>query len=455
MTAPTAATHADPADLPRRIGFWGGSAIMVGVIIGSGIFKSPTDLARQLDSPWTALLFWLMGGLISLCGALTYAELATMFPRSGGVYVFLREGFGRVTAFTFGWTYMILIKPFAAGGIAIVFAEYMNQLTGSDWDPRFTTCTVLIVLTAVNSVHVQVGTGAALLMTSLKVAALLAIIVLAVVGGQGASANFAPVASGMPLYLAIAPAMAAVLWTYDGWSDVGAVAGEVREPQRRLPRIYICGTLLVTALYLAVNAACMSVLPVEEMRQEERIASRVMELLVGPAAATAVTLIVLVSTLGSTHSSIITGARVTFAQARDGLLFRFLGRISPRFGTPIVSLWVQATLSCIAVCALGKFSALIEGFVFVMWIFYGMAAVSVIILRRTRPDAARPFHCPGYPWIPLAFASCAAAMTVLSILADPRTNLAWLGVLLLGPPLYWVWMKAAAMRRPGADAPAD
>ncbi|MBK8914880.1 MAG: amino acid permease [Phycisphaerales bacterium] len=443
MTANPATRDPTAADLPRRIGFWGGSAIMVGVIIGSGIFKSPTDLARQLDSPWTALLFWLAGGLISLCGALTYAELATMFPRSGGVYVFLREGYGRVVAFTFGWSYLVLVKPFAAGGIAIVFAEYLNPLIGSEWDPRFATCAVLIGLTAVNSLHVQVGTGAALLMTSLKVGALLAIVVLAVAGGSGSAANFAPVASGVPLYLAFAPAMAAVLWTYDGWSDVGAVAGEVREPQRRLPRIYICGTLLVTALYLAVNAACMSILPVEAMRSEERIASRVMELLVGPAAATVVTLIVLVSTLGSTHSSIITGARVTFAQARDGLLFRFLGRISPRFGTPIVSLWVQATLACIAVCVLGRFSELIEGFVFVMWIFYGMAAVSVVILRQARPDAPRPFRCPGYPWIPLAFAACAAAMTVLSILAKPQVNLSWLGVLLLGPLLYWVWRKAA------------
>lgn len=425
---------------------------MVGVIIGSGIFRSPAGLAKTLGSPWLIELFWLLGGLLSLAGALTYAELATMYPRSGGVYVFLREGFGELTAFVFGWAYMVLVKPFAAGGIAIVFAENLNVLLGLQWDPRFLTCAIILLLTAVNTLHVDIGAGVAVVLTTLKVGALVAIVTLAVVGMHGNTANMASIPVEMPLGSAIAPAMAAVLWTYDGWSDIGAIAGEVRNPQRMLPRIYVGGTLAVTALYLAVNAVYMWMLPLGQIAGTDSVAPLVMQRLIGAGGATAVTLIILASTLGSTHSSIITGARVTFGQARDGLLFSFLGQIDARFGTPAISLWVQAALSCIAVVALGEFSTLIEGFVFVMWIFYALAAAAVFVLRIRRPDAPRPYRCVGYPVVPLVFIIASLGMTVLQLINNPIENRRWLLVLLIGVPIYFFWKAWQRRARGGVRA---
>jgi APA family basic amino acid/polyamine antiporter len=449
------------ADLRRDIGLWGALAIMVGIMIGNGIFRAPIEIAPKLGSPWLILALWVVGGLISLCGALTYAELATMYPQSGGVYVFLREGLGRGVAFVFGWTYMLITKPYAAAGIAVVFGEHVNALFRVHWDYRITTCAMLFLLTVINTVHVRVGSSVAVFLTALKVLALVAIAALGFTLGVGSPAHFASVPTEVSLLAALTPVMAAILWAYDGWSDVGAIAGEVRNPQRRLPRIYLLGTAAITGLYVAVIAAYLWVVPLGDMRKihpDTGIAPEVTTRLLGAAAATGVTLVVLISTFGSTHGSIITGARVTYAQARDGLLFRFLGVVSPRWGTPIVSLWVQLLLSCLATIFVANWSDLIGGFTFTMWIFYALAAVSIFILRRRRPDLVRPYRCWGYPVIPLLFIAAAAFMTVLALwndLSSPATRgvktLPWLGVLLAGWPVYLVWRRVAG-RVPAASA---
>ncbi len=430
-------------------------------MIGSGIFQSPSAIAPWLGNPALILLLWLAGGALSLCGALTYAELAAMYPQSGGVYVFLREGYGRGMAFVFGWTYLLLAKPFAAGGIAVVFAGHLNGLLGTQWDVRVVTSAVLVGLTALNTFGLRLGSGVAGVLTALKVGALAAIVLLAVALMNGEVGNFRSVPAvtsegvEIPLVVGVAAAMSLVLWTYDGWSDVGAIAGEVREPHRNLPRVYLAGTAAVTVLYLAVNAVYFWLVPLGEMRQTETIAPLVVSRLMaglglaGTFGATAVSLIVLTSTLGSTHGSIITGARISYAQARDGLLFRGLGRVEPRFGTPAVSLWVQAVLAVAATWYAGNFQELASTFVFTMWIFYGLAGAVVIILRRRRSGAERPYRCPGYPWVPGLFVAASAAMTALGLVEDPRQNLVWVGVLLAGVPVYLVWQRATAHRAEG------
>jgi len=431
------------ADLPRRIGFWGASAVMVGIIIGSGIFRTPTSIAQQMGDPWLVLLLWLVGGVLSLFGALTYAELAVMYPQSGGVYVFLREGLGRCVAFVFGWTYVLISKPLAAAGIAIIFGEHVNALLGVTWDPRLVTIGILVVLTAINIVGMTLGSRVAMVLTCVKLAALMAIVGLglAVVPGSGRALEAVP--APKPFIDGLLPVMFLIMWTYDGWSDVGAIAGEVKDPQRQLPRVYLTGTAIITLIYVAVNAVYMLLVPLEEMRGMDTVAPTVVERLLPANLAAAggviVTGIVLVSTLGSTHGSIMTGARVTFAQARDGLLFSFLGRVHPRFETPAVSLVVQLVLSCIACWFVGDFERLAGGFLFTMWIFYGLAACSIFILRVKRPDAPRPYKCWGYPVVPAVFILAAAAMTVLSIRDTPVQSLVWLGVLLAGVPVYFVW----------------
>ncbi|MFN0134342.1 MAG: APC family permease [Phycisphaerales bacterium] len=444
------------ADLPRRIGFWGASAVMVGVIIGSGIFQTPPGIAKELASPLLILFLWLLGGGLALLGAFTFAELACMYPQSGGVYVFLRQGLGPRVAFVFGWTYMLLTKPFAAAGIAFIFAEHLNRLLGTTLDPRLITTAVLVTLTAINIVGVGPSTGLAKILTALKFGALAAIVLLALLLRKGDAANFAavPLAEAKPIFLAIAPVMAAIMWTYDGWSDVGAIAGEVKDPTRSLPRIFIAGTLATTALYVAVNAVYHWLLPMAELRATSTVAPLVMSRLVGDLGTTAVTAIVLASTLGSSHSSVLTGARVTFAQARDGLLFSWLAAIHPRLKTPHIALLQQLGFALLALWVLGNFKSLADGFVFTMWIFYGLGGVAIFILRRREPDRPRPFRCPGYPIVPAIFVLSALAMTALTIwtdVSDPKSRgmatLPWIGILFMGLPVYSVWKNLTNQAR--------
>jgi len=426
-------------DLPRRIGFWGGSAIMVGIIIGSGIFQTPPEIAKQLGSPALILCLWVVGGILSLFGAFVYAELAAMFPRSGGIYVYLNEGLGSRVAFTFGWTYLLLLKPFAAAAVSITLADHVNQLFGTSWSTPAIAGVTIVVLTCVNVVSVKGSSIVAIVLTSLKMLALAAIVALGLFLAKGGSSNFAAVPTGKPTWMAVAPAMCMILWTYDGWADVSAISGEVNEPGRQLPRILLMGVSATIVLYVAVNAVYFAVVPIQEMAGLKTIAPLVMERLLGANSAKVVTAMIVISTLGAGHAAILTGARVTFAQARDGLLFRFLGHVHPKHQTPDVSLWIQAVLAIAAILYLGKFNDLSEGFVFVFWIFHGLIAASVMILRSRRPDVERPYKCWGYPWVPIVFIVICVGMTVAYVAQDPRKTLPWLGVLFLGVPAHALW----------------
>ncbi len=423
---------------------------MIGVIIGSGIFRTPTAIATQIASPLLILGLWVAGGLICLAGALTFGELASMHPKSGGVYVFLKEGFGNVTAFVFGWAYLLLIKPFAAGGIAFVFAEHVVKLLGISGTPaeldlwvKGITTVMLLALTAINIRGVGLSTAVAGVLTAVKFGALAFIVLLTFGMGHGDASRLQadPSASGPVTLGAIVAVMSMILWTYDGWADVGSIAGEVKDPQKRLPRIYIGGTLAVIAIYLLVNAAYFMLVPLGEMKSTPTVAPLVMERLLGPIGAVVVTVVIALSTLGSSHASVMTGARVSYAQARDGLLFRFIGHVHPMHATPDVSLIAQVTLGIVAVWWLGSFQKLADSFVFTMWIFYGLAGASIFVLRRTQPDAPRAFRCPGYPVVPAVFVLVSLAMTTLSVMQDPRTTLMWIGVLLAGVPVYFAWRR--------------
>lgn len=435
---------------------------MVGVIIGTGIFRTPPFIASQLGSPALVLGLWALGGLLALAGALTFAELATMMPRSGGLYVFLEEGLGRPVAFVFGWTYLLVSKPFAAAGIAVIAAEHglalLGGAPGGPWAQRLAvnglTSAILLLLTVANVRGLGLAAAMARLLTGTKVLALVVLVLLAVLLPGGSPAHLVATPPPVPWSLALPAAMAGILWTYDGWADVGAVAGEVEAPQRNLPRVFLLGTLFVTVLYLAVNAAWLWVLPLAEMRGLDTVAPAVMERLVGPAGGRLVALLVLVSALGASHGGVLTGARVTFAQARDGLLFRSLAGIHARFQTPAPSLWAQLLLAMVAlwhpmllgIVEASPFQRLADGFTFTMWIFYGLGALSLFVLRVRQPDRPRPFRCWGYPLVPALFLLASLVMTVLTLradLLDPASRgwatLPWLGVLLAGLPAWLLW----------------
>lgn len=456
--------HGVAADLPRRIGFWGAIAIMIGVTIGTGIFRAPVDVAKEVGTPYAALALWTAGGVLSLLGAFTFAEMSTRYPHSGGIYVFLREGYGPTVSFIFGWTYLLISKPAAAAAIAIVFAQHFNALLGWDGSPnrelitQISTCVLLILLTAVNTFRVQLGTGVAIFITSLKVASLLLIVATAFAFGPSDATSFHFADVPKPFWQAIAPAMGSILWTYDGWNDVGSVAGEVKNPRQTLPRVFFVGTLAITLLYVAVNAVYLWVVPLDEMRGLETVAPEAMGRMIGPIGGKIVTAMILLSSLGATHAAIITGARVTFAQARDGLLFRVLAHTNKLHSTPDVSLWSQCAMGCIAIFWLKTFDNLADAFVFSIWIFYGMAAFSIFIMRyraaKTGSTGDEVFLCPGYPWVPAVFVLSAALMIYLSIYEAPFQKLSMLAVLLLGVPVYFVWralFPARESRLPTSD----
>jgi amino acid transporter len=304
------------------------------------------------------------------------------------------------------------------------------------------TCIALTILTLINVLGVRGSARFAIVLTGLKYLAIGAIIVLGVFAamrGGDPGGHFAASAAPKTFMRAIVPVMAAIMWTYDGWADVGSIAGEIVDPQRTLPRVYALGTLAVIGLYVLANGVYLWHLPLADMRQTETVAPLLMTRLAGPTGTAAVTLLIILSTLGSSHAGVMTGARVTFAQARDGLLFRFLGRVSPRFRTPAVSLWTQLALSCAMVLVLRDFQSLADSFIFTIWIFYGLAAVSVFILRVRLRDRGRRFRVPGYPYVPAIFIVTAAVMTVLAVMDDPKINGTWLAVLVAGVPVYYLW----------------
>jgi APA family basic amino acid/polyamine antiporter len=432
---------------------------MIGITIGSGIFRTPTSIAAETGSPAFILLLWTVGGVISLFGALTFAELITMYPHSGGVYVFLREGYGRWLSFVFGWTYMLLSKPLAAAGIASVMAEHLGALIGHPMSEvvggrlvlnplgQGVICGLFIVLTWINVAGVRLGASITAALTALKVAALVGVILFALALWRGDSSNFTGVPSDKPWWLALAPIMAAIMWTYDGWNDIGSIAGEVKNPSRTLPVVFLLGTAIIVLLYVIINAVYIWMVPLSEMKTAPTIAPLVMGRLIGPPGATAAGVMIVLATFGATQGSIITGARITYAQARDGLIFRWLAGVHPTHLTPSHSLWFQCVLSCIAVITLRNFESFAGGFVFTIWIFYGLAGASIFILRAKRPDAPRPFRCIGYPVVPALFVLVAIAMTVLAIIDDWKTTSLWLGVLSLGVPVYFAWERLRGRAR--------
>lgn len=442
MTEPALA-HA--SSLPRRLGLWSAVAVLVGSTIGSGIFRSPAGIADKLPGPLPLLIVWVAGGIFALCGALTLAEVAGAYPQTGGVYVYIREAWGRLAGFLFGWTELVLIRAAALGAISTTFAEYMLRVTGRDpsvapFDSmvHYVAAAAILVTASFNYVGLKWGSLVQNITTLAKTGALLLIIVLAfALGLPETGGHYTPaIPTGSFSLMPFGLALVSVLWVYDGWADVSFVGGEVKDPERNLPRVLIYGTLIIIGLYLLANLAYLAVLPVEEIRRSKLVAADVAERVMGTPGVAFVSVAVMVSTFGTLNGSVMTGARVLFATAADGLLFKPIATVHPTYKTPSVAIVLEAVLGVLFVM-IGTFEQLADAFVTAIVPFYAMAVASVFVFRR-RPGYAPPFRVPGYPVVPAIFIAATILLLGNAVL-DPTSRyptLAVLGIILLGIPVF-------------------
>jgi APA family basic amino acid/polyamine antiporter len=454
--------------LQRSLGVFSASAIIVGSQIGSGIFIAPSIMAGLVSAPGVYLGLWLLGGLLTLLGALSYAELATRLPRAGGQYVFLRESFGPLVGFLYGWTLFLIIQSGFNAAVAIAFAKYLGGIGIATGEgdlvlglgplvvsrAQLAAVGVVALLTGVNCLGVKEGALVQNLFTTLKVGAVVLLVLIGFASGKGSLSHFSPPFSTalgpeglkMGFLAAAAVAMSKALFAYDAWNSVTFVAEEIRDPPRDLPRALIGGTLTTTLTYAAACAVYLYVLPMSRMAAvpENRVAAEVASVLLGPAGLTAVSVAILVSTFGCENGLILTGARVLYAMARDGCFFKSCASVHPRYRTPHVALVVQGIWSAVLALS-GSYSRLLTYVTFASLLFNALTVVGLFVLRRR--DVGEPGHRTiGYPLTPLLYLAGAGFFIVYIFVGDPVASLIGLGLVGLGLPAY-LWLRRSAPTR--------
>ncbi len=449
MSAPPSAPG-----LQRRLGLWSSVAVLIGITIGSGIFRSPAGIAAKLPGPLPLMAVWVAGGVVALCGALSLAEIASVYPKTGGIYAYLRECWGRMPAFLFGWAEFIIIRAAAIGAISLTFAEYSLRVAGfdasvapySDWS-HWLAALAIIVTSAFNIVGMRWGSLIQNITTVAKYAGLLIIAVMAIaIGLPKTGGHFTPMAPpGSFSVGAFGLALVSVLWAFDGWADVSFVGGEIKDPQKNLPRALIIGTVAVVVIYLLANMAYLIVFPVDQIAKSKLVAADVAQYLVGAWGVTMVGLTVMLSTFGSLNGTMLASPRIFFAMADDGLFFKQVAKVHPKYETP----WVAISLSCalgVGFVLLRTFEQLADAFVTAIVPFYMMAIAGIFVLRR-RKDHAPAFRTPLYPIAPIIFL-LSTTFLIVTALVDETTRwpaLAVFGAILAGIPVYLF----AFRQRPG------
>jgi amino acid transporter len=431
------------AHLVRRLGLWSSIGIVIGVTIGSGIFRTPAGIATRVPDPTLMLAVWLLGGLISLCGALSVAELAASMPHTGGWYVYLREGWGRLVAFLFGWSELVLIRASAVGAISTVFGEYFLRSIGIDpalneRTADFLAAGAIVFAGAVNIRGVQYGAAIAGMSTLAKFGAL-AFLVFAsfLLGGAAGGSTAYFTADGGPVQAGLfGLALISVLWAYDGFGDLSFASGEVADPQRNLPRAIIFGTLAILAIYLSANVAYLYVSPIERIAQSRLIAADTMQAIFGQAGVAFISVVVMLSAFGALNASMLASPRVFFAMADDGLFFRTVAKVHPRYRTPYVAILLAMALG-VAFVLTRTFEQLADTFVLSIWPFYAFGVGALYILRRRRPDLPRPYKVPGYPVLPAVFITGVIYLVVNALIADPLWTTVTFAIVLAGVPVYY------------------
>ncbi len=449
----TMTEHADRwgERLPRRLGLWSTVAVLVGSTIGSGIFRTPAVIAGHVGDLVGFFAVWIVGGLVALAGALTLAELAACYPRSGGTYIYIREAFGKLPAFLFGWAQLLILRPASYGAISITSSEYLWRVFGSDGSAAFgllpqlsvaqaTAAGMIAFVALINMRGIILGAVLQNLSTVLKVAALVALIVLGLLFAPTLGSGAPPETSGT--FGGFGLALIAVLWAYDGWSDAGFVSGEVRDPQRALPRAFILGTAGVVLLYLLANLVYVRVVTLAGMPGSDLVAADVASALFGPIGVTMISAAVMVSTFGTLNGTMMTGPRVFYAMAEDRLLPGQLAAIHPRHHSPAAAIALSMFLGIVFV-SLRSFAELAEHFVVGIWPFYVLAVAAVFVLRKREPDRERAYRTWGYPVVPALFLLASVGLLGSYAINQPGTFALNLGIIASGIPVYFAARRLA------------
>ena len=426
--------------LRRELGLFSAALLVVGGIIGSGIFFTPAETARALPSGAWVLGVWALGGVVALAGALTYAELGAMLPEAGGAYVYVREAFGKLPAFLLGWMTWLLIATGAIAAVALGFADYLGRFIATDLvGGRMGVAAITImVFTATNYIGVKPGTVTANIFTVAKIVALSALIGVGMFApwdvAPAVVAN-APVAP--PIAQGFAAAFVAVLFTIGGWQQTNMVAGEIKDPARTLPKALAIGIAIVIAIYLGANIVYLKALGRDGLAASTAVAADTAQHYVGAWGARAITIAAMLSIFGFVNVALLTNARVLFALGADGAFLPAAGRVHPRFGSPHIALVMIGVWSLVLLFGTGgKIGTLLDGVVFADWIFFGLGAASVFALRKSRPELPRPYRVLGYPLLPGFFVLCAAAGVVSAFVAHVSMSLIGTGMLVAGALVY-------------------
>ena len=426
-------------ELPRRLGLWDSVAIVIGTIIGSGVFIVPGSIARELPSADWMLGIWLAAGALSLCGALAFAELGAMMPHAGGQYVYLREAYSPLWGFLFSWVLLLVVRSGSTATLAVGFSIYLGYFVPlSPLLERLSAAGVILLLTGLNYRTLIGGALVQNATTVLKVSGLVLVAVAALGDRAQPLAETATASSAFGLS-EIGVAMIACLWAYNGWYQAGFVAGEIKDPHRNLPISLGAGVGAVILLYMLANVAYMNVLTVEEIAATDRVAAVVAERVFGSAGGTIISATILISIFGALNSGILAGPRVYFALAKDGLFFRRFAEVHPRFETPALAVLLQGVWAAILSLS-GSYVGLFSFAMFAGWIFYGLAVVGVIVLRIKRPEWERPYRMWGYPVTPVLFAIASVGLVANTLITQPLPSLAGLGLIASGVPVYF-WMR--------------
>lgn len=442
------------AELPRKLGLLDATLIVIGIVIGSGIFLLPNLIARNLPSGSTILAVWVVAGVLSYFGALAYAELGAMMPATGGQYVYLREAFGSLCAFLCGWVFMLAVLPGGTAFLAVGFSIYLSHFIPLAPAVRTIVSLMLVtILSAANYVGVVEGAWIQRVFTLLKIAGLVLVIGAAVLAKH-------PVGLAQSLaqpftYQGVGYAMGACLMAYNGWSYVSFVAGEVKNPRRNLPRALAFGMWAVIALYVLTNLAYMNVLTVPEIGATERVGAAVAERSMGPGGASVLAAVVLASIIGAINGCILTGARIPFAQAHDGMFFQRFGKVHPRFETPAFAIVMQGVWACVLIVT-GSYETLFSYAILSAWVFYVLSVAAVWVLRRKMPDAERPYRMWGYPATLWLFLIVSLWFMADALVNQTRASLTAIAMAAAGIPFYLILRRRAPQPiMPSTSEPAD